>query len=354
MENKHKNSEEFENDINNFVELNEAFKNCTKETKEHIKNDIKNFTNLIPQLSALTSKMVRNGLQQQVNRINKEFGEIDSQNVRNEIELGLHEVSKRLEINEWEQENSNRSKIVKNAVTNTKNRKLDKKVKKVERAIKITSVVGKGLALFGKKGLADKMQKAVVSKSKKYISKDSRIGNIMQRAAETGFTIADGARYVKDTTIVLGEYSKDVLIEKAGDAKKAGARLAKESVQTMKKGALEFGKATYKGAATTVAIAALPLEAIAAGAVWSVDKVGDKILEGVEVANSKISEAKAKVSENKTKASKGIKSVIRGFASSVVEKLSKSIEKDDEKLKQFEEPEKVEDQLEVDDGIEFV
>ncbi len=512
-------------DIESFVELNEAFKNCTRETKEHIKSDLKNFANLVPQIPGITAEAVRRGLEEQAKRISKEFGDIDSQSLASEIELGAHAGLKAKENEYWESQNQNRTDTITSKVTATKNRSLDKRAKRVEGALKVTSIVGKGLALFGQKGLADKMQETVVSKGRDYIMKDSRLGNVMERAADFGFTVADGARYAKKTAIEAGEYVKDTAIAGAKAAKKAtiagakfakgkaeqfgkdvkeglgnvdaqtdlnymnlareasdkqqeskqwqiahedrnsgvtgavkgisnsslgfktffaqgkikvtslgakgvalfgkkdlaekvaakgfdtkknivkkdsrlakfaekmaesgfisadkfrngvddtkemagayaraGVQVAKDTVnnvkETTKREALKFGKATYKGAATAVAIASIPLEAVGKGAVWSAGKfvegakyTGDKILDGAEFASDKIAEAKTKVSKNKTTASKGIKSMMRNFASSIVEKLSSSIEKDDAKLKKLENPEKSVNTQEMEDsGMEL-
>lgn len=482
-------------DIDNFVELNEAFKNCTKETKEHIKNDLKNFANLVPQIPGITAQLVKKGLQKQAERISKEFGEIDSQKLADGIELGAHAGLKAKENEYWESQNQKRTDKITSKVTEAKNKSLDKRTKRVDGALKVTSIVGKGLALFGQKGLADKMQEAVKSKGRDYIMKDSRVGSIMERVADFGFTVADGARYAKETIVegaeLLGDiiedgveslhgkavqYGKDVreglgnvdkqtdlnymnLAREASDKRqearnwqdkykdrnsgvtkvvdsisdktvnfksffaqgkikvasigakgialfgkkglaqeiatkgfdtekntvKKDSRLAKfakkmaesgflkadkfrEGVSHTKEMAgayaragaytvrdtakaageatynktLQFGKATYKGAATAVAIASIPLEVVGKGAVWSAGKIGegakyagDQLLQVAEIAEDRIAEIRTKVSENKTKASKGIKSMMRNFTSSIVEKLSSSIEKDDKKLKQF-------------------
>lgn len=576
-----------EENINNFVELNEAFKNCTKETKEHIKKDLKNFADLVPQIPGITAAAINRGLKKQVDRINEEFGEIDTQSIANSLELGAQAGLKAKENEYWESQNPKKSKVITSKVTDVKNKSLDKRAKRVDKAVKITSGIAKGLALFGQKGLAKRMQDVVTEKGTNYIMKDSRAGKILENVTDFGYTVAFGAKWTGET-IVEGakivrdnvengietvvekavQYGKDVkeglenvevqndlnymnlareaidknqeveqwqnahedrnsgvtgavkgitkastgfkaffaqgkikvsslaakgvalsgkkglaeeiaakgfntdknMVKKesriakfaqrmaesgfikadkfragvdhtkemAGAYARAGVQTAKETVHNVKdaidtgvtaaytyttdgidavkdvidtgivsaythvtdgidnvkdvietgkvaaytyatdgikaakngvldfgraakKETLEFGKATYKGAATAVAIASIPLEAVAAGAVWSADKVakgakytGSKILDGAEIAGEKISEAKTKISENKTKASKGIKSMMRSFASSIVEKLGNSIEKDDEKLKQFGEPEKAANTKTIEDvGMEI-
>ncbi len=521
-----------EENINNFVELNEAFKNCTKETKEHIKKDLKNFADLVPQIPGITAAAINRGLKKQVDRINEEFGEIDTQSIANSLELGAQAGLKAKENEYWESQNPKKSKVITSKVTDVKNKSLDKRAKRVDKAVKITSGIAKGLALFGQKGLAKRMQDVVTEKGTNYIMKDSRAGKILENVTDFGYTVAFGAKWTGET-IVEGakfvrnnvengietvvekavQYGKDVkeglenvevqndlnymnlareaidknqeveqwqnahkdrnsgvtgavkgitkastrfkaffaqgkikvsslaakgvalsgkkglaeeiaakgfntdenMVKKESRIAKFAQRMAesgfmkadkfragvdhtkemagayaragvytvqetahnvKDTIDTgitsakngvldfgraAKKETLEFGKATYKGAATAVAIASIPLEAVAAGAVWSADKVakgakytGSKILDGAEIAGEKISEAKTKISENKTKASKGIKSMMRSFASSIVEKLGNSIEKDDEKLKQFGEPEKAANTKTVEDvGMEI-
>lgn len=219
-------------DIDNFVELNEAFKNCTKETKEHIKNDLKNFANLVPQIPGITAQLVKKGLQKQAERISKEFGEIDSQKLADGIELGAHAGLKAKENEYWESQNQKRTDKITSKVTEAKNKSLDKRTKRVDGALKVTSIVGKGLALFGQKGLADKMQEAVKSKGRDYIMKDSRVGSIMERVADFGFTVADGARYAKETIVEGAELLGDII---------------EDGVESLHGKAVQYGKDVREG-----------------------------------------------------------------------------------------------------------
>lgn len=182
-------------EIENFEELKEAF----GEKSEEVYRALEQFSELIPQIPGVAAKMIQRGLQNAKNEIDQSFSEIDSQKLNQQIELGVVAGIRKAKNAEWENARSeNRPEKVTKAVTNVKTKSSDMRAKMAEGAIKITSVVGKGLALFGKKGLAKEMQDKVTEKSKDFVLKDSRIGKVMERVADFGFAVGDGVGKAKE------------------------------------------------------------------------------------------------------------------------------------------------------------
>ena len=242
----------------------------------------------------------------------------------------------------------------------------------------------------GKKDLAEKVAAKGFDTKKNIVKKDSRLAKFAERMAESGFIGADKFRDgVDHTKEMAGAYAragvqvardtvdnvKDAIdtgvtaaytyatdgVEAVKDAIETGkvaaytyttdgVKAVKDAVElgktaaytyatdgakavkeTTKREALKFGKATYKGAATAVAIASIPLEAVGKGAVWSVGKLekGAKSAgkEISELTKSAVESAKTKISDNKKRAGLGIANSFLSFSSAVSGKLSSLSEK---------------------------
>lgn len=128
------------------------------------------------------------------------------------------------------------------------------------KSVKVVGFVGKGLVLFGQKGLAQKMMQKVSQKNERFVSKESRIGKVMQRVAEAGYTTADGIRTAKDAVV---------------NGAKAVGKGAKDVAETVALGAMLGADAVKKGARNTV-------DTVALGAMLGVDAVKKGVKDAAE------------------------------------------------------------------------
>ena len=187
-------------EIQGFGELRDAYGEEFKKAQVEFKRLMDRMAELTPQIPKIAQDMISRGLENQKNRIDADFREIDSL-ISERFDANGEAQLKREVDQEWVNENSGRSKMVTGAVTNVKNMSTQTRTAAVSAAVRVTSVVGKGLALFGQKGLAKRMQESVIERGKDYISRDSRASRIVQRVAERGFKVADGARNVERTVV---------------------------------------------------------------------------------------------------------------------------------------------------------
>lgn len=180
------------NEIENFEELKEAF----GDRSDEVCRALEQFVELIPQIPGVAATMVKKNLGEKKNAIDQDFEEIDSERLLQQLELGIASGIRKNRNADWEKARAsdNRSEKITKAVTKVKTKSSDTRAKMADGAIKVTSVIGKGLALFGQKGTAKKLQDKVSRSSKNFVLKDSRIGNIMERVADFGFAVGDGVK----------------------------------------------------------------------------------------------------------------------------------------------------------------
>lgn len=186
-------------EIQGFGDLKDAYNEEFRKAQADFKRLMSRMAELTPQIPKIAAETVQRGLEAQKAKIDADFGEIDSL-ISDRFDANGEAQIKRENDRQWVEQNADRSKIVTGAVTNVKNMSTNTRTAAVNVAVKLTSVIGKGLTLFGQKGLAKQMQESVIDRGKDYIARDSRISRLMQRVAEGGFRVADGARnYIKNT-----------------------------------------------------------------------------------------------------------------------------------------------------------
>lgn len=154
--------------------------------------------------------------------------------------------------------------------------------------VKVAGFIGKGLVLFGKKGLAKEMIEKVGQSNQRYVEKESRTGKLMQRVAQFGFKTVDKARDARDAVVLGAEVAKatviegatavrdgvvegatvvrDTVVEGATAVKDATVKGAKTVKDTAIKGAVTLGRGTYKTVGVAAGVVTFAgLEAISLG-----------------------------------------------------------------------------------------
>lgn len=236
-------------EIENFEQLKTEYQNAKEDAEKRIKISLKKFSELMKALPDIKKEGTLKGLSDKMKEIDEKFG-VNFSDIENEMSVTLmrrvvksiDELDKNLnsvgkaesqsnkdisdkvastkkENEKWEKDNDKRSKVITGTITNVKNKSTDRKEKIALKAVKVTSVIGKGLVLFGQKDLAESMNKAVTEKGKDFVSKDSRIGKIMERVAEGGFFVEDGTKKMAKTVRDGAESVVETVSTKAKNAK---------------------------------------------------------------------------------------------------------------------------------------
>ncbi len=208
-----------EEKIENIDQLRAEYQKAKAEAEQHIRSDMKKFAEITKALPDIAIEAAARGISAKIEDIDQGFNHIDFSEIESEIALGGAAGIRETANEKWEKSNADRSKIVTGAVTNAKNKMTNMKAKMALSAVKVTSIVGKGLVLFGQKGLAKSMQEKVTEKGEQFISKDSRIGKIMEGVAERGFSVADGVRGAAQTVKEGVESAAKTVSTKAKNAK---------------------------------------------------------------------------------------------------------------------------------------
>lgn len=207
--------------IENFDQLKSEYQKAKVEAEQHIKSDMKRFAEITKALPNIVIEATARGIGNKIADIDQGFEDIDFSEIENEMAIGIMAGKTHITNEEWGKNNADRSKVVTGAVSNAKNKMTDMKAKMALSALKVTSLVGKGLVLFGQKGLAKSMQEKVTDKGEAFISKESRIGKIMERVADGGFYVADGVRDAAETVRGGVESAAKTVSTKARNAKTA-------------------------------------------------------------------------------------------------------------------------------------
>lgn len=329
-----------ESKIESFAELGQKFGEAKSQAKANFQKDISAFAEImraLPRLTVeLTKRSLENGkqfLQDQKDRIDAEFGEIDSQALADQIAIYEKTSEKNSEARQWQNAHESRSKVVTEAVRGVDDLAAKAKANLATRKIKMASLLAKGMAFIGKSGKAKEMQAKVAEKTERAVGKEAATTRIARGAAEKGFGIADGVRKGAKSTqeFVVGsaKVAKDGVINTAktvrdsavdfGEKVAIGAMLSYDATKKdVKKGALAFGRATYKGVANVAAVGELGLSAIGNGAKF----VGGKIVDSVETAKNYTELATQKASLRKAKLGLGVKTFFAEKTAALSKKLS--------------------------------
>lgn len=285
------------------------------------------------------AKKAKKSIENEINARKQAYHDVDARADLDQMSIARERANKNRENDGWQQVYDGRSKLVTDKVKKVNDRSVNAKSKAALRDIKITGAIAKGVALFGPKGLAEKMQDGIYKNASKRIERDSISSRIAKTAAEKGFKVSSKfKKIVKDTKETAVEL-KDAAVLTAEEAIRSGKQAIENGKIAVKKGALEFGKKTYKGVATIGALTSIGLGAVRSGT----DFVADKIEDGIDFVSDKVENsidqakdyktiATAKLSRQKSAVSKGFKGFLQGMAQGVVDKLTPSIDKDSKNI----------------------
>lgn len=178
----------------------------------------------------LASALVKQGYKEAVEAINKKVEEVQQglqgidQNdkaARADLEGG---VEARVAKNQaWQDTYSKRSKTVKEAVQSVHASTIERKAMLAAGTITLTTLGAKTARLFGAKGLAKEMQEKGNNYANALMTKDSRIDQLAEHMAESGFAAADTVR----NTIEEG-------IKKLGELKTQGSEWVNRRIEDLK------------------------------------------------------------------------------------------------------------------------
>lgn len=210
-------------EITNFDELSKAFKELRDETKEQIKSDLKEFAKLSVQIPKIAKEMAIRGMEDKIAEIDESFEDLgQEQLIANEY---LDFLSK---------DNLKKNQSKSNVVSNIRQNSLNIRARIAVARNKVTTLVGKGLVLVGKKGLAKELQEKSIQKGEESMDKDSKTAKIVEKSIEKGTQVVDTVKNVKDNTIKGIKNTKENVkdgIKNAKENVKDGINKAKTNVR---------------------------------------------------------------------------------------------------------------------------
>lgn len=194
----------------------------------------------------LASALVKQGYKDAVEAINKKVEEVQQglqgidQNdkaAREDLEGGVY--AREAKNQAWQDTYSKRSKTVKEAVHSVHASTIERKAMLAAGTITLTTLGAKTARLFGAKGLAKEMQEKGNNYANALMTKDSRIDQLAEHMAESGFAAADTVR----DTIEEG-------IKKLGELKTKGSEWVNRRIEDLKATKTRVEKAIREGAKT--------------------------------------------------------------------------------------------------------
>ena len=193
-----------------------------------------------------------------------------------------------------EKKASGRNEVVADSVQSVKETSRNIRAGIALKSVKVAGFIGKGLVLVGQKGLAQSMMQRVSQRNEKFVLRESRVGKLMQRVAEAGYTTADGVRSARDA-VEKGAKAVGRGVVRGADAVRKGA------IQ----GAISLGEGTYKTVGTVAgAVSFAALGAIDVGRTMGRagrKLVKDKIVDPAREARDNVVEFAKKVQDRGSK-----------------------------------------------------
>ena len=207
----------------------------------------------------LASALVKQGYRDAVEAINKKVEEVQNglngidqkdQEARDSLAGGAEARMAKNAV--WQDKYANRSKTVKDAVHSVHAATIERKAMLAAGTITLTTLGAKTARLFGAKGLAEEMQQKGNTYANALMTKDSRIDQLAEHMAESGFAAVDTVTHTIEEGIKkLNEREKNIITRRIFDGK-TQMEVAEEigisqaQVSRLEKNAIERIKRMYK------------------------------------------------------------------------------------------------------------
>ena len=269
----------------------DAFAGRVGEDKEQAKALLERYKETIKALPTVAKTAVQLGYGKVVAEIDQRFADaraIGDQGLANEMGVARDANARQAESRQWQQAHEDRSDVVTGAVSGVKNVTTNTRSVVALGAIKLSTFGAKAARLFGAKDAAKNIQDRGSTYAHALMTKDSRVDDLAQNMAESGFIAVD---QVKDTL----EQAATTL-EAYGAA---GLQWAKNKATALKDKAAKVARdvkdAAVKGAEVVAGAAVLGAEAVKDATVHAYNAGKTAVEQGVRNVKTAVENAKTDI-----------------------------------------------------------